>query len=57
MKTLVGFCLFAVYVLIGMIGIIPSMLLRKEAEFLNFINKHFDEICDKYLNDEEDSIS
>ena len=57
MKTLIGFCLFAVYVLIGMIGIIPSMLLRKEAEFLNFINKHFDEICDTYLNDEEDPIS
>lgn len=57
MKTLIGFCLFTIYVLIGMVGIIPSMLLRKEADFLNFINKHFDEICDKYLNDEEDPIS
>ena len=57
MKTLVGSCLFIIYVLIGVIGIIPSMLLLKEAEFLNFINKHFDEICDKYLDDEEDSIS
>ena len=57
MKTLVGSCLFIIYVLIGMIGIIPSMLLGKEPDFLNFVNKHFDEICDKYLDDEEDTIS
>jgi len=57
MKKLIGFCLFTFYTVVGMIGIIPSMLLRKEVEFLNFINKYFDEICDKYLNDEEDPIS
>ena len=57
MKKIIGIGLFTFYGLVGMIGIIPSMLLGKEPDFLNFVNKHFDEICDKYLDDEEDTIS
>lgn len=56
MRLLFGLLLLGLAGIIGIIIIIPVLVFKNNTLF-NKLTSFIDWICDKYINDEEDSIS